>query len=144
MDQVITCNRELNKYIKGDIDDKHVVIDILLALEKMNMNYDILKQTKVGQTVQKLRKHKEEEISTKAKFLIRKWKTIALSPRESTLPPKTTTQTTSTIPKRTAFLSKPIGLSSMREKVRQKLVETLSREPGDAESAATEVGDDID
>ena len=126
------------------------MIDVLLALEKSTITYDILKRTKVGQTVAKLRKHNDTEIATKAKFLVRKWKTIAMSPRSATpldeQPTKTKTEKVKTVkpPRKSSpsrgFVPKPVGLSTMREKVREKLVETLSSGNGDAESAGTEVG----
>ena len=151
MDQVSLCNRQLSKFVKGELKEKTVVIDVLLALEKSTITYDILKQTKVGQTVAKLRKHNDEEIATKAKFLVRKWKTIAMSPRADAASTPSLVATTETKKKSNtkpikrksspsrAFVPKPIGLSTLREQVRVKLVTILSSGDGDDESAGTEV-----
>lgn len=130
MEEVQNLHRTLAKYIKGESSDSTVLVDILVALEKVTMTYDLLKITKIGQTVSKLRKSNEEEVATKAKFLVRKWKTVAMSPRYCENPP---------VVSKRKFIPKPVGLSAMRERVREKLVETLSAVSGDAESAATEI-----
>ena len=51
------------------------VLDLLKSLQDQDMNLDILSTTRIGMTVNKIRKASEDkEIISMAKNLIRKWK----------------------------------------------------------------------
>lgn len=51
------------------------VLDLLKSLQEEDMNLDILSSTRIGMTVNKIRKATEDkEVISLAKNLIRKWK----------------------------------------------------------------------
>lgn len=54
-------------------------LDILAALGEVKMNVEVLQKTKVGLTVNKLRKASDKEVGRKAKTLLKTWKTLLSS-----------------------------------------------------------------
>merc|ERR1719499_2153957 len=65
--------------------DNITLIDNLDALAQVSISKDILKKTKVGHLVNKLRKYPDSDISEKAKVLVAKWKK-AVGAKKSTKP----------------------------------------------------------
>ncbi|CAN0469488.1 unnamed protein product, partial [Scytosiphon promiscuus] len=53
------------------------VCDVLGSLEGVDMSLALLKESKVGSTVFKLKKHADERVSNSAKVLVKKWKKVA-------------------------------------------------------------------
>ncbi|ANQ10170.1 Transcription elongation factor S-II [Plasmodium coatneyi] len=70
---------------KETIDESTVkeIIEDLNLLKDVEINKDILKQTKIGVTVNKFTKIKNEEIQNVAKDLVDKWKNIAIKEKQS-------------------------------------------------------------
>lgn len=67
----IEASERVEEKLKGNI------IENLNALREFEINKNILKETKIGVTVNKLTKVNDEEISELAKELVEKWKQIA-------------------------------------------------------------------
>ncbi|CAI7723394.1 transcription elongation factor s-II, putative [Plasmodium vivax] len=70
---------------KKTIDESTIkeIIEDLISLKDVEINKDILKQTKIGVTVNKFTKIKNEEIQNVAKDLVDKWKNIAIKEKHS-------------------------------------------------------------
>ncbi|GAB68891.1 transcription elongation factor [Plasmodium cynomolgi strain B] len=70
---------------KKTIDESTIkeIIEDLILLKDVEINKDILKQTKIGVTVNKFTKIKNEEIQNVAKDLVDKWKNIAIKEKHS-------------------------------------------------------------
>ncbi|ETV98360.1 transcription elongation factor S-II [Aphanomyces invadans] len=83
MDDVVNLHKRLTKFLAGDDNDQNGVADAMDHLNKVDMTLAILKDTKIGQTIAKLRKHDAELVSSKAKILLKKWKTLASRPSDS-------------------------------------------------------------
>ncbi|GMF27879.1 unnamed protein product [Phytophthora lilii] len=81
MEDAKQLHRRLLKFTRGDVTDEGEALDVLRALEKTSVTYAILKETKLGHTVGKLRKHENEKIASLARLLVKSWKNMALSPR---------------------------------------------------------------
>ncbi|KAL7686683.1 putative Zinc finger, TFIIS-type, transcription elongation factor S-II, central [Plasmopara halstedii] len=81
MEDVKCLHRRLLKFTRGDVTDEGEALETLRALEKTPVTYSILKETKMGHTVGKLRKHENEKIASLARLLVKSWKNMALSPR---------------------------------------------------------------
>eukprot|EP00091_Calanus_sinicus_P007220 TRINITY_DN18161_c0_g1_i1.p1 TRINITY_DN18161_c0_g1~~TRINITY_DN18161_c0_g1_i1.p1 ORF type:complete len:157 (-),score=68.81 TRINITY_DN18161_c0_g1_i1:19-465(-) len=73
-DEVLSIRKKLEK-MTGDEADQSQALDLLNCLGKLDINLQILTSTRIGMTVNALRKSsKEEEIITVAKSLIKTWK----------------------------------------------------------------------
>lgn len=148
MEEVSQLHRKLLRFQRGDSTDIGEALDLLRALESKPITVNILKETKLGQTVAKLRKHDSEKIQNQSKSLIHSWKSIltlsprtnsssgssptaarpmakspssackAKSPRSEPIKRRETNSSSST-----AFL--PPGLDKMRATVRTKMKENL-------------------
>lgn len=59
------------------VQDVERVTDVLESLGGVNMTLALLKESKVGSAVAKLKKHADERVSNSAKALVRKWKKVA-------------------------------------------------------------------
>ncbi|RLN97377.1 hypothetical protein BBJ28_00018352 [Nothophytophthora sp. Chile5] len=81
MDDAKQLHRRLLKFTRGDVTDEGEALETLRALEKTAITYIILKETKMGHTVGKLRKHENEKVSSLARLLVKSWKSMAMSPR---------------------------------------------------------------
>ena len=57
--------------------DVERVVDVLGTLAGVDMSLALLKESKVGSTVAKLKKHANERVSNRAKVLVKKWKKVA-------------------------------------------------------------------
>ncbi|CAG0889878.1 unnamed protein product [Darwinula stevensoni] len=70
---VIRIQKKLDKHIKGESVEP--VLDLLKRLQELPIDLDVLTKTRIGMTVNSLRKlSKEEEVVTLAKTLIKNWK----------------------------------------------------------------------
>ncbi|KAG6610592.1 Transcription elongation factor S-II [Phytophthora cinnamomi] len=83
MEDAKNLHRRLLKFTRGDVTDQGEALEVLRALEKTAVTYAILKETKMGHTVGKLRKHENEKIASLARLLVKSWKNMALSPKAS-------------------------------------------------------------
>ncbi|RLN57909.1 hypothetical protein BBJ29_005380 [Phytophthora kernoviae] len=94
MEDAKLLHRRLLKFTRGDVTNESEGLEVLRALEKTSVTYAILKETKMGHTVGKLRKHENEKISSLARLLVKSWKNMALSPRPfATQAPSSSTST---------------------------------------------------
>ena len=51
--------------------------DVLRSLDNVDVTLAVLRESKVGATVSKLKKHADDGVSNSAKALVKKWKKIA-------------------------------------------------------------------
>lgn len=158
MDEAKALHRRLLKFARGDGGDAPEAVDVLRALEAADVTVAILKETKLGHTVGKLRKHEDAKVAALARSLVKSWKSTALSPRPVQPEPKATTSSPgssgSDKPARNGSkpspkaspkpvskpVSKPVrasvgpfippGLDKVRATVRTKLKETLAASEG--------------
>ncbi|KAH7492577.1 hypothetical protein KRP22_001873 [Phytophthora ramorum] len=163
MEDAKHLHRRLLKFTRGDMTDEGEALDVLRGLEQMSVTYAVLKETKMGHTVGKLRKHENEKIASLARLLVKSWKSMALSPRaaattisSSNGPSKNQPQSKKEAPPKgsnglktapkpaaarvssTPFI--PAGLDKVRATVRTKLKEILeASEGGDPGQVAAEV-----
>ena len=70
----VSLSKELDRSEESNIER---CSDILSQLEQCDMNLNILSETLVGVVVGKFKTHKDSTLSSKAKNLIQKWKTLA-------------------------------------------------------------------
>eukprot|EP00904_Undaria_pinnatifida_P001037 jgi/Undpi1/10934/HiC_scaffold_3.g01460.m1 len=73
--ETLALRRQLEKAVSGE--DVERVTDVLESLGGVNMTLALLKESKVGSAVAKLKKHADERVSNSAKALVRKWKKVA-------------------------------------------------------------------
>lgn len=151
MEDAKNLHRRLLKFTRGDVTDQGEALEVLRALEKTTVTYAILKETKMGHTVGKLRKHENEKIASLARLLVKSWKNMALSPRPRLPSPaaasprprrrrpqaqqlpgsnglKTAPKTPAARVSSTPFI--PAGLDKVRATVRTKLKEILEASEG--------------
>ncbi|KAI6241076.1 Transcription elongation factor [Aphelenchoides fujianensis] len=75
-DEVVRLNEQCKKMVEGEhtLDDAVEVID---ALEKIEVTIDVLTKTRIGMTINDLRKKAtDEKLAKRAKALIKKWKVL--------------------------------------------------------------------
>jgi len=73
-DEVLSIRKKLEK-MTGEGADQTMALDLLNALGQLDINLSVLTSTRIGMTVNALRKSsKDEEIITLAKSLIKTWK----------------------------------------------------------------------
>jgi hypothetical protein len=63
--------------------DEKRALEILTALNAMQLNVETLKVTGLGRSVNKLRKHPSEQVSLSSQALVAKWKKDLLGSLES-------------------------------------------------------------
>lgn len=66
---------QLNKAVKGG--KTYEAIEILDSLAEQDVTLAVLRKTKIGKTIAKLRKNADSEIASRAKTLVSKWKAVA-------------------------------------------------------------------
>ncbi|KAG7395857.1 Transcription elongation factor A N-terminal and central domain-containing protein 2 [Phytophthora boehmeriae] len=152
MEDAKLLHRRLLKFTRGEVTDESEGLEVLRALEKTSVTYAILKETKMGHTVGKLRKHENEKISSLARLLVKSWKNMALSPRPAAVqapssngsgksqkkesPPSSSgSNGLKTAPKPAAVQSSsssfiPAGLDKVRAVARTKIKEILETSEG--------------
>uniref|UniRef100_M4BUU7 TFIIS N-terminal domain-containing protein n=1 Tax=Hyaloperonospora arabidopsidis (strain Emoy2) TaxID=559515 RepID=M4BUU7_HYAAE len=159
-------HRRLLKFTRGDVTDEGEALEVLRALEKSAITYDVLKETKMGHTVGKLRKHENEKIASLARLLVKSWKhDMAQSPRVTSAVERKLSSTTKApavdltanqgagnsnglkkapkpdAAKKSSVSFIPAGLDKVRATVRTKLKEILdvSEGGGDPGQMAAEI-----
>ncbi|KAI5705441.1 hypothetical protein M8J76_001237 [Diaphorina citri] len=74
-DEVIQIQKSLTKMINDDGTGQEQALDLLKALQTLNIDLNILTKTHIGMTVNNLRKSsKDDEVINLAKTLIKNWK----------------------------------------------------------------------
>ncbi|CAJ0963225.1 unnamed protein product, partial [Mesorhabditis belari] len=74
-EEVLKIGKKLNKLIESQRNDE--ALDVLGALSKMPITVDILSKTRIGMTLNELRKKtNDEKLAKKAKTLIKDWKNL--------------------------------------------------------------------
>lgn len=74
-DEVIRIQRKLQKIIDGDDSSEGQALEMLKCLQDLPVNLDILTKTRIGMTVNNLRKKsQDEEVINFSRMLIKKWK----------------------------------------------------------------------
>ncbi|ESP03395.1 hypothetical protein LOTGIDRAFT_237702 [Lottia gigantea] len=82
-EEVLGVGKKLDKMITNKTADHSSVFDLLKTLQDLPMSLDVLQKTRIGMTVNNLRKaSKNEEVISLAKTLIKLWK--KLLPGETT------------------------------------------------------------
>ncbi|XP_050407592.1 transcription elongation factor S-II [Patella vulgata] len=82
-EEVLGVGKKLDKMISNQTTDHTSVLDLLKTLQDLPMSLDVLQKTRIGMTVNNLRKaSKSEEVISLAKTLIKSWK--KLLPGETT------------------------------------------------------------
>lgn len=73
--EIIQLKNSLEKAMSDESSSHDSIKDMLNALHKVEISVDLLKTTKIGQTIQDVKKkYAGEELSNQAKALITKWK----------------------------------------------------------------------
>ncbi|XP_017784479.1 PREDICTED: transcription elongation factor S-II [Nicrophorus vespilloides] len=74
-DSVMRIQKKLTKMTSDDGSGQEQALDLLKELQKIDINLDVLTKTRIGMTVNALRKStKDEEVISLAKTLIKNWK----------------------------------------------------------------------
>lgn len=82
MEEAKQLHRSLLKFTRGESTSASEAVEVLRALERTTITYAILKETKLGHTVGKLRKHEDDKLGALARSLVKSWKSLAgVSPR---------------------------------------------------------------
>ncbi|VDM74169.1 unnamed protein product [Strongylus vulgaris] len=75
-DEVLSIGKKLDKIIDGSKSAKNAA-DLLEVLSKLPITIDILTKTRIGMTINDLRKKtSDEKLAKKAKGLIKEWKNL--------------------------------------------------------------------
>ncbi|CAD7086397.1 unnamed protein product [Hermetia illucens] len=87
-EEVFKIQKKLNKMTSPDGTGQEQAFDLLKTLQTLDINLDILTKTRIGMTVNELRKSsKDEEVISLAKTLIKNWKRfLANTPAPATGP----------------------------------------------------------
>ncbi|KAK8776053.1 hypothetical protein V5799_030605 [Amblyomma americanum] len=76
-DEVMKIAKRLDKMASGASDDQTQALDLLKNLQELPITLEILQRTRIGMTVNSLRKSSsDEEVITLAKVLIKSWKKL--------------------------------------------------------------------
>lgn len=82
MEEAKQLHRRLLKFTRGESTSASDAVEVMRALERTTITYAILKETKLGHTVGKLRKHEDDKVGSLARSLVKSWKSLAgVSPR---------------------------------------------------------------
>ncbi|XP_022908419.1 transcription elongation factor S-II [Onthophagus taurus] len=74
-EEVMRIQKKLTKMTSADGSGQEQALDLLRELQKLDINLDVLTKTRIGMTVNALRKSStDEEVITLAKTLIKNWK----------------------------------------------------------------------
>lgn len=162
LDECVSLNRGLQKFLKGENDDVERAMGMIRKVSKIPMSIETLKETRIGVTMAKLRKHSNEKLASQAKELVKKWKSVASSPHSSEKStaskknqpsPTSTSSHSSSSPKESTptattshkFMSAtdpkflPPNLSKPRAVARSKFKDILQDVDGDFVGAALEI-----
>lgn len=129
MEEVKRYQRTIGKLdVDASLDavNKEKIIDSLNALKSFPMTYPILKETKIGFTISKLRKSPDTDIASQAKILVKQWKQFASSnsPRNTT--PSSASSTTTVVRKGPGLPQPPSQQSPRKTLTKTPLPTNLS------------------
>lgn len=80
-EEVFKIQKKMQKITSNDGTGQEQALDLLKALQTLNINLEILTKTRIGMTVNELRKSsKDEEVIALAKTLIKNWKRFLAAP----------------------------------------------------------------
>lgn len=80
-EEVFKIQKKMSKITSDDGSGQEQALDLLKALQTLNINLEILTKTRIGMTVNELRKSsKDEEVIALAKTLIKNWKRFLAAP----------------------------------------------------------------
>ncbi|XP_004531187.1 transcription elongation factor S-II [Ceratitis capitata] len=80
-EEVFKIQKKIQKITSNDGTGQEQALDLLKALQTLNINLEILTKTRIGMTVNELRKSsKDEEVISLAKTLIKNWKRFLAAP----------------------------------------------------------------
>ncbi|XP_073822645.1 RNA polymerase II elongation factor [Musca autumnalis] len=80
-EEVFKIQKKMGKITTEDGTGQEQALDLLKALQSLNINLEILTKTRIGMTVNELRKSsKDEEVIALAKTLIKSWKRFLAPP----------------------------------------------------------------
>lgn len=76
-DDVLRIGKKLDKLIANNTSDHVTALDLLKALQDLKMTLDVLQKTRIGMTVNNLRKaSSNDEVISLSKTLIKNWKKL--------------------------------------------------------------------
>lgn len=76
-DDVLRIGKKLEKLISSNTSDHTTALDLLKALQELRMTLDVLQKTRIGMTVNNLRKaSNNDEVISLSKTLIKNWKKL--------------------------------------------------------------------
>ncbi|GAB0095750.1 Transcription elongation factor S-II [Sergentomyia squamirostris] len=83
-DEVLKIQKKLSKMVSPDGTGQEQALDLLRALQTLNIDLDILTKTRIGFTVNELRKSsRDDEVISLSKTLIKNWKRfLAVTPQQ--------------------------------------------------------------
>lgn len=80
-EEVFKIQKKMSKITTNDGAGQEQALDLLKALQTLNINLEILTKTRIGMTVNELRKSsKDDEVISLAKTLIKNWKRFLATP----------------------------------------------------------------
>ncbi|GAB1868923.1 Transcription elongation factor [Camponotus japonicus] len=82
-EEVLRIQKKLNKMSSGDGTGQEQALELLKILQKLPVNLELLTKTRIGMTVNALRKSsKDEEVISLSKTLIKNWKKFLSGSKE--------------------------------------------------------------
>ncbi|KAG4066417.1 hypothetical protein HA402_007053 [Bradysia odoriphaga] len=93
---VMRIQKKLSKMSSGDGESQEQALDLLKSLQTLNVDLEILTKTRIGMTVNELRKcSKDDEVISLSKTLIKNWKKFLANTPTSKDSPSSQTSTSS-------------------------------------------------
>lgn len=84
-DEVLRIGKKLEKMVSNDGSGQEQALDLLKTLQALPINLEVLQRTRIGMSVNALRKSsKDDEVITLAKHLIKSWKKLLSGPTTPT------------------------------------------------------------
>ncbi|XP_012273250.1 transcription elongation factor S-II-like [Orussus abietinus] len=82
-EEVLRIQKKLNKMSSGDGTGQEQALELLKVLQKLPVNLELLTKTRIGMTVNALRKSsRDEEVISLSKTLIKNWKKFLSGPNK--------------------------------------------------------------
>lgn len=84
-DEVLRIGKKLERMVSNDGSGQEQALDLLKTLQALPINLEVLQRTRIGMSVNALRKSsKDDEVITLAKHLIKSWKKLLSGPTTPT------------------------------------------------------------
>ncbi|XP_011505386.1 PREDICTED: transcription elongation factor S-II [Ceratosolen solmsi marchali] len=84
-EEVLRIQKKLNKMSTGDGTGQEQALELLKTLQQLPVNLELLQKTRIGMTVNALRKSsRDEEVIALSKMLIKNWKKFLSGPNKDT------------------------------------------------------------